>query len=659
MDSEDTLTGLLPDASDESPSSIPPSTASTHNPKLKSRACDACHKRKVKCDNAKPSCSECIKFHAQCTYIVAATPKKITRRRPKRNETLEKRVNELEGLLRQAVNSLEATAFNQNHTNESTSIQELSTVHSPENSSSPPNSTSTTTTSEPNAQYVETPLFNRELVTWISGCFTTVSVSRPPHNRTGHTRLRRRSEFMTLIRSYFNTYNRIVPLFDEDDFMNRFAELDMDQIRADAAFWTATNVMCAIALRQQNLSYFADSPNNPDREAWEYLDTALDKAVELTIRGSNDLLAIQALVGMAIFLQTAPDAHAASTLLAAANRLLLQNGLHSQEDQQCLGQSGSEAFRLMVQRNRVFWIAFNLDHDLATRLERPPLIHEDDIGADLPLLYPEDEQGCISSVDGSTKINYLRARSHLALIENRIHRRLMSARAKRQTAVEREAAINELEAELTNWKASYPDLSATLDYLATHRALWVNFEGPAFQMLRALSLAYLGCHANLHGLSYRSLRVQEWSHPRLLNTADPTEIDLLPSISDVYGDNGPPNCCVSMARASLILLHLSQNTDHACTWSSLHHLITALIVLVCNAARDPLTEESMADIQLVLPVVEMLRRFEEVSMDTGIENSKKVAAQLVHEYARRALFDQAGFVGMQSELCKIVNNGSL
>ncbi|KAL7790686.1 fungal-specific transcription factor domain-containing protein [Trichoderma afarasin] len=656
MDSADALTGLLPDASDESPSSISPSTASTHNPKLKSRACDTCHKRKVKCDNAKPSCSECVKFHAQCTYVVAGTPKKITRRRPKRNEALEKRVNELENLLRQAVNGLEATAFNHNHTNESTSLQEISTVHSPKDSSSPPNSTSTTTTSEFEAQYVETPLFNRELVVWISGCFATVSVSRPPYSRTGHTKLRRRSEFVALIRSYFSTYNRIVPLFDEDDFMNRFTELDMDQIRADAAFWTATNVMCAIALRQQNLTYFADSPNNPDREAWEYLDTALDKAVELTVRGSNDLLAIQALVGMTIFLQTAPDAHAASTLLAAANRLLLQNGLHIQQDEQFSGQYRSETFRLMIQRNRVFWIAFNLDHDLATRLERPPLIHEDDIGTDLPLLYPEDGLGCISSVDNSTKINFLRARSHLALIENRIHRRLMSARAKRQTALERQAAINELEAELESWKASYPDLSATLDYLATNRALWADFEGAAFQMLRALSLAYLGCHANLHGLSYRSLRVQEWSHPRLLNTVDPTEIDLLPSISDVYGDSGPPNCCVSVARASLILLHLSQNTDHACTWSSLHHLVTALIVLVSNAARNPLTEESMADIQLVLPVVEMLRRFEEVSMDSGVENSKKVAAQLVHEYARRALFDQAGFVGMQSEPCKIPNN---
>ncbi|UKZ53072.1 hypothetical protein TrVGV298_006859 [Trichoderma virens] len=620
METEDALIGLQ-DASDESPPSMPSaSKASTHSPKLKSRACDTCHRRKVKCDNAKPSCSECVKFDSQCTYIVAATPKKIKRRshRPKKSEALEKRVTELESILRQAVNSLEVTTYNQNHITGRTSIRELSALQSPTNPSSPLNSNPATTESDSNAKYVETPLFNRALVAWIPGYFRSVS---RPHGRIEHTKSKGRSEFIAHIRLYFNTYNRIITLFDQDDFMNRFAELDMDQIRADAALWTATNVMCAIALRQQSLS--------------------------------NDLLAIQALVGMAIFLQTAPDAHAASTLLAAAIRLVLQNGLHLQKDEQPSGQSRSENFRLRVQRNRVFWIAFNLDHNLAARLERPPLIHEDDIGVDLPPLYPDDGLGYLSSVDNSTRFNFMRARSHLALIENRIHRRLMSARGKRQTALEREIAIKELEAELNNWKDTYPDLNATLDYLAANRELWVNFEGAAFQLLRVLSLAYLGCHTNLHGLSYRSLRAQVWGHSRLLNTSDPSELDLLPSISGIYGDTGPPSCCVSIARALLILLQLSQNTDHACTWSSLHHLVTALIILVTHAARNPLTEESMADIQLVLPVVEMLRRFEEVSMDSGIGNSKKVAAQLVHEYARRALFDQAGFVGLQTDTCQI------
>lgn len=374
-----------------------------------------------------------------------------------------------------------------------------------------------------------------------------------------------RSDFLALIRVYFNTYNRTVVLFDHDSFMTRFSELDMDQIRADAALWTAANVMCALALRQKSIAIY-ESPCGFSNEAWEYLDTALEKAVELTVRGSNDLLAIQALLGMTIFLQASPDIHPASTLLAAAIRLVLQNGLHIQKDEHFLGQPGVDAMRLMVQRNRVFWIAYYLDHDLAIRLERPPLIHEDDIGIDLPPLYPEDGLGFITSVDDSIKINFMRVRAHLALVENRIHRRLTSARAKRQTPLERQTAIQELEAELNNWQASSPDLGFALDCLATNRSLWATFEATPMYLLRILYLTYLNCHTNLHGLSYRALRSQTWNYPRQFAAADPSTIDLLPSITAVNGHAGPPGCCVSAARASLTLLQMSGNTDHACTW---------------------------------------------------------------------------------------------
>ncbi|RFU79391.1 fungal specific transcription factor domain-containing [Trichoderma arundinaceum] len=532
-------------------------SSSTHTTKQKSRACDSCHKRKVKCDNVKPSCSECVKFSTQCTYIVAATPKKITRRRPKRSAVLEKRVNELEGILRQALQSHEAATSNQ--TSGGTTIQELSALSNPAKILSPLGSASPAAANDSHISYAEAPLNNEDLVEWIPRPFRPASRSQRSHMR--HKNPKERSEFIALIRVYFNTFNRIVTLFDQDDFLTRFSELDMDQIRADAALWTATNVICALALRQETVASLVDAPCDQEHEAWQYLDTALDKAVELTVRGSNDLVAIQALLGMAIFLQASPDAHPASTLLAAAIRLVLQNGLHIQNNEHPSAHSGVEAFRLMVQRSRVFWIAYYLDHDLAIRLERPPLIHEDDIGVDLPPLYPEDGLGYISSTDDSIKINFMRVRAHLALIENRIHRRLTSARARRQTAVERQTAIQELEVELNNWKASSPDLSFTLDYLSTNRTL-----------------------------------------------------------------------------------------------AALHYHVTALIVLVAHAAQNPLTEESLADIQLVLPVVEMLRRFEETSKDSNIEYANKIAAQLVHEYARRALFDQSALAGIQNEVCALSEN---
>jgi hypothetical protein len=375
-----------------------------------------------------------------------------------------------------------------------------------------------------------------------------------------------RQQFVAFIRIYFNTFNRTVTLFDQHDFFARFSELDMDQIRADAALWTATNVMCALALRQRPIISVGNCPRARDHESWQYLHCALDKAVELTVRGSDDLLAIQALLGMAIFLQASPDAHPASTILAAAIRLVLQNGLHLQKDEQLLAQLDLEAARLKVQRNRVFWIAYYLDHDLAIRLERPPLIHEDDIGVELPPLYPEDGLGHISSINGSIKINFMHVRAHLALIESHIHRRLTSAKARRQTSIERQTAIQELEVELYNWKASSPDLNFALEYFSTDRASWTTFGDTAIYLLRVLYLTYLNCHTSLHGLSYRALRVQAWDYPRQTMTADSSTLELLPSIIAAGGDIGPPSCCLSSARASLVLLHLSENSEHACTW---------------------------------------------------------------------------------------------
>lgn len=47
----------------------------------------------------------------------------------------------------------------------------------------------------------------------------------------------------------------------------------------------------------------------------------------------------------------------------------------------------------------------------------------------------------------------------------------------------------------------------------------------------------------------------------------------------------------------------------------------------------------MADLQLVLPVVDMLHNVEEVPQDSSVGYAKKIASQLVHEYACRALFE--------------------
>ncbi|KAK1254096.1 hypothetical protein MKX08_008091 [Trichoderma sp. CBMAI-0020] len=608
--------------------------------KPKSRACDICHKRKVKCDRISPSCSECVKFGADCTYIVAATPKRITRNRPKRREALERKVSELESILHQALKRHESATNSQPSESRVVStkpkvqnfqVASSSTLHSPPFSFAYGGS----------AGYVRASLL-QELMEWVPQQFRSFVKSCSINAKDNNSNLKGRQEYVALIRIYFSTFNQTVTLFDQNDFFARFSELEMDQIRADAALWTATNVMCALALRQEVMIPLIGCPRSRAQEAWQYLHAALDKAVEITIRGSEDLLAIQALLGMTIFLQASPDAHPASTILAAAIRLVLQHGLHIQEDEQPLDQLDFAAAHRAVQRNRVFWIAYYLDHDLASRLERPPLIHEDDIGINLPPLYPEDGLGYITSNNGSININYMYARAHLALIEGHIHRRLISENARRQTATQRQTAIQELELELSSWKASSPDLSLTLDNLDSVYADGIactTFGGAGIFLLRVLYLTYLNCHTNLHGFSYRALRMQAWDHPRRqIRAFESPTLQLLPLVLAIGGDVGPPGCCVSSARASLNLFRVA-DYDHACSLAALHHHVTALIVLVAHAAKNPLADESMADIQLVLPVVDMLHDFEEVPQDSSVAYAKKIATQLVHEYARRALFE--------------------
>jgi hypothetical protein len=484
--------------------------------------------------------------------------------RPKKHEALEKKVSELESILHQALKRQESSTSSQPNEGRVIPKPTVQSLHAPSPSSL--YSPAFNFAFGSNAGYVRASLL-QELMDWVPRPFRSF-VKSCSNSNAKDKNLKERQEYATLIRIYFGTLNRIVTLFDHDDFFARFSELDMDQIRADAALWTATNVMCALALRQDEAVTLIGCPRSRAQEAWQYLHAALEKAVEITIRGSEDLLAIQALLGMTIFLQASPDAHPASTILAAAIRLVLQHGLHIHKDEQPLDQFDFQAARRSIQRNRVFWIAYYLDHDLASRLERPPLIHGDDIGIDLPPLYPEDGLGYITSINGSININFMRARSHLALIEGRIHRRLISEKARRQTATERETAIQELELELSSWKASSPDLNFTLDNLeglSTNKLSQAAFGGAGIFLLRILYLTYLNCHTNLHGFSYRAVRAQAWEHPhRQIRASESLSPQLLPLVLAVGGDVGPPPCCVSSARASLNLFRIT-DYDHACS----------------------------------------------------------------------------------------------
>ncbi|RKP00189.1 hypothetical protein CXG81DRAFT_13519, partial [Caulochytrium protostelioides] len=57
------------------------------------QACDACNKKKIKCDGAKPTCGNCNKLQIECSYSRGAK-----KRGPRAGyiESLERRLSEME-----------------------------------------------------------------------------------------------------------------------------------------------------------------------------------------------------------------------------------------------------------------------------------------------------------------------------------------------------------------------------------------------------------------------------------------------------------------------------------------------------------------------------------------------------------------------------------
>jgi hypothetical protein len=58
---------------------------------------------------------------------------------------------------------------------------------------------------------------------------------------------------LCLLREYFDSFNAVVPLFNEDDFMDKFFHQHTAEPLADVSWWAALNVALAIAYRMRGM----------------------------------------------------------------------------------------------------------------------------------------------------------------------------------------------------------------------------------------------------------------------------------------------------------------------------------------------------------------------------------------------------------------------
>ncbi|KXG45454.1 Transcription factor [Penicillium griseofulvum] len=391
-----------------------------------------------------------------------------------------------------------------------------------------------------------------------------------------------KEEALSLFKDFFENFNCMFPLFHEATFMHLVERQYSRDPYEGSGWWASINVALAISHRLRVMSNLV--PHEEDKKAWLYLKNAMGVLTELTMR-NTDLLSVQALLGMSLFLQGTPNPQPAFFLVAAAIRLSHSIGLHKR------GSSFGLNVVEVEQRKRVFWIAYLLDKDICLRSGRPPVQDDDDMNVELPSEDPPDNVGNVPLSDGRSKFNLFRSLCEFATIESRVYKRLYSAKASKQSDGELLNTIGELDKELEDWKDSIPiDFRPEHEIQATHTPLIIHMV--------VLHFAYYNCLTTIHRMSVHH---GYWTS-RLSNYA-------------IQGLNARPLnprvflsavLCVTAARASINLIKYIPQGDFACVWLILYYPVSALVTLFANILQNPTDVRARSDVKLMSVVVSFL-----------------------------------------------------
>ncbi|OHW91697.1 fungal specific transcription factor domain-containing protein [Colletotrichum incanum] len=412
-----------------------------------------------------------------------------------------------------------------------------------------------------------------------------------------------KAEALSLLKDFFENFNCMFPLFHQPTFMHLVERQYSDDPYEGTGWWASLNCALAFAHRLRVMSNLV--PQEEDDKAWGYIKNALGTFAELTMR-NTDLLSVQALLGMALFMQGTPNPQPTVLLVATAIRLAHTIGLHKR----------GTGFNLnpieIEQRKRVFWIAYMLDKDLCLRAGRPPAQDDDDLNVELPDADPEDNIGNIPLAEGKGKMNLFRVMCEFATIESKVYSRLYSTKATKQSSGELLNTIGELDQELEEWKDRIPiDFRPEHEIKASHTPLILHVV--------MLHLAYYNCLTTIHRMSvhhgYWTSRLSNYAIQGL--NAKPLNPRVFSSAA----------LCTAAARASISLLKYMPQGDSPSVWLILYFPVSALMTLFGNILQNPMDPRAKSDTRLMNLVVNFLSMLGQEAETGGVHRMLGVCSE--------------------------------
>ena len=284
---------------------------------------------------------------------------------------------------------------------------------------------------------------------------------------------------LELVQEYFATFNKALPLFDAESFLGMVNRHFSWNPSESPSWWAALNIVLALGYRQRAESSGASSDDW--QRCFGHVKNAMNVVTELFMR-TCDLLAVQALLGLALFFQGTPNPQPLFMFAAAAVRLSQSIGLHKSNS---FGLPASQ----IEERRRVFWMAFMLDADICQRTGRPAAQDTRDFSTLLPREDPFDGLGVMKI--GNSKFNFFSALARFALIQRRVCDELYSTDAFKKTKEELLRDVRSCFDDIEAWKQSIPPT------LRPRRKFSINQHAFLPHILR-LHYAYHCCYLNIH-----------------------------------------------------------------------------------------------------------------------------------------------------------------
>lgn len=287
----------------------------------------------------------------------------------------------------------------------------------------------------------------------------------------------------------------------------------------------------------------------------------------------------------------------AFTLIGAAARLATTLGLH-----QWLGGFGLSKSELQ-QRQRVFWVLYVLEKDLATRIGRPSAIDDDDIDLETALNRVENDPAITVSFTGehNHKFYAFKSMCSLAVIQSKVHRCLYRVSSRSRTAEERLDSIGQLDAELQVWKDRFP-----IEIRPEHPiqcALETRFP------IILLHCGYYHCLSTIHRANAHHELWTSRAAAAANDDAETAESETLRSSSSKKSSWLNPRTqssyvlCLAAARSVIHLsiesLHTYSDPRNSLIWVAPYFPISASLLLFTHIVQYPLDARAEADLALM------------------------------------------------------------